>query len=302
MKKPVNDYKEARAEIIGIINCFPIGKENDLLFDKWSLKNIVSHLSGWATHQIRALKDVKAGVASNAPADMKFKINNKYVAARAKKAWPAAYREFQLLSGKLLKDYQILPDKLWKNPVWNDDPTTPLDLIKIETNHYHRTHGPEIKRIIDNQADKIRLKIVKGKTGQIKKFQENEWPIANREHFGRDVDYTDRICRIVAVKNNKITGVLKLITKGGVAYVDMLLVSNRLKRRGIGRQLIACAEEIAKKNKCHKVTLETGRNWESVKFYRAMGFKITNILKDHHFRQDYVIFTKAIMNNEPQNK
>lgn len=145
-----------------------------------------------------------------------------------------------------------------------------------------------------NQTSGIRLKIVKRKSEKIKKFEEREWPIPNREHFGRDVGYTDRICRIVAVENNKIVGVLKLIMKGGVAYVDMLLVSNRLKRRGIGRQLIARAEGIAKKNKCHKITLETGRNWESVKFYRAMGFKITNTLKNHLFRQDYVIFTKSI--------
>ena len=152
MKKLVNDYKKARAEIIGTINRFPAGKEKELFFDEWNLKNMVSHLSGWAEHQIKVLRNIKKGVTTNEPTGLKEKINEKYVAQRKKKSWSVVYREFQLLSDKLLKDYQTLPEKLWEKPVWNDNPTTPIDLIRIETNHYHKTHGPQIKRIIRKRS------------------------------------------------------------------------------------------------------------------------------------------------------
>ena len=56
MNKLISDLKNARQELISIIDKVPENRRNTKFLGTWSLKNIVAHLTGWSEHQIDTLK------------------------------------------------------------------------------------------------------------------------------------------------------------------------------------------------------------------------------------------------------
>jgi GNAT superfamily N-acetyltransferase len=57
------------------------------------------------------------------------------------------------------------------------------------------------------------------------------------------------------------------------AVVENVIVGSSIRRRGIGRALMAHAQQSAREKDCYKVMLATGANRpENIKFYEACGF------------------------------
>lgn len=141
----------------------------------------------------------------------------------------------------------------------------------------------------------MKVRVIKRDTKAIKKFEEKEWKVSNLEHFGRNVNWEKEECKIVATNTqNKIVGTLGLKIRAKVAYIKTLLVAKNARRQGTGRNLVLKAENISKKSGAHKIYLESGDNWEAVKFYESLGYKKTNTFKKHYFGQDFIIFTKFL--------
>lgn len=63
---------------------------------------------------------------------------------------------------------------------------------------------------------------------------------------------------------------------------------------GIGKSLMDKAEELAIKEKMHKIYLETGKNWDVAEFYKKLGYEQTGVLPQHYQRQDYIILSKFL--------
>lgn len=148
MKKLIKEFEEAKQDLIKIINSFPEEKREKTLFDKWSLKNLLSHLTGWGNYQISTLKQFKRGAEPIVPKSLKSSINDVFVSKRSPWSWNKVYDEFLRISQDLIDEYRGLPGKLWKKEIWKNKKTTPQEFIKIEINHYRKTHGHQIKRIL----------------------------------------------------------------------------------------------------------------------------------------------------------
>lgn len=146
----MKEFKQAREEVIELVKLFPKGRREKVLFGQWSLKNLLSHLSGWAKYQIGTLRQLKRKVNIEVPKNLKASINHNFVAQREKRDWDRVYREFLGLSEELIEEYESSPSELWKNKVYKDKDkeTTVEDFIKIEINHYSKTHSPQIKRVL----------------------------------------------------------------------------------------------------------------------------------------------------------
>jgi len=148
----------------------------------------------------------------------------------------------------------------------------------------------------------IKTKIIRKNTKAVKEFTKKEWAVANLEHFGKDVDWKKEKYSILALDDNQdIVGYLGLEIMAGVAYVAELLVAKKMRGRGVGKKLSLEAEKISVKSGAHKIWLRTGKNWESVKFYKSLGYQITGDLKKHSFGQDFVIFAKLLHNKNKTN-
>lgn len=65
-----------------------------------------------------------------------------------------------------------------------------------------------------------------------------------------------------------------ILTDIRTLYIDDLCVDEKVRGRGIGRQLFVFVKEYARKTGCHNLTLNVWEgNESSIKFYEAMGLK-----------------------------
>lgn len=149
MRQLINNLELARKEIIEIINSFPKEKREKVFFGNWSLKNLVSHLSGWAQYQIDTLEKFKKGVHSQIPKGLKNSINVDFVNERASLSWDRTYQEFVDSTQKLINEYKKLPDQLKKRKIYDGKDITPAEFLKIEITHYQKTHGPQIRKVLN---------------------------------------------------------------------------------------------------------------------------------------------------------
>lgn len=155
MNNLVNEFKRARKGLFRIIKEFPEEKRELVLFDKWNLKNILSHLSGWAKYQRDSLRLFKKGRKPQFPENLKTSINEDFVYQRGKWSWNRVYQEFLKLSEELIKEYKGLPMELWEKMMNKKQQITPKDFIKIEINHYRKTHGPQVKKVLKIRKENI---------------------------------------------------------------------------------------------------------------------------------------------------
>lgn len=129
----------------------------------------------------------------------------------------------------------------------------------------------------------------------LQSFSDEQWPIADKEHHG-DVppDFLTRKYTILAKENDQIVGYMYLEIDMGVALINSLLVHNNFQRKGVASELTRKAEEKAKKESCHILKLETGKNWGSMKFYESQGYAVIADLKQYYNKEDYVLMEKRI--------
>jgi len=83
-------------------------------------------------------------------------------------------------------------------------------------------------------------------------------------------------CTIIA-KNNSDTlvGGVYGYSRSGVMFIEYLVVDQKYRIRGIGEELLKGIEEIAKKQKCKTIFLDT---FNAQKFYENRGYTTFNII------------------------
>lgn len=69
-------------------------------------------------------------------------------------------------------------------------------------------------------------------------------------------------------------------TAGGWLAIDLIFVPETLRGMGLATQLIAMAEEEAKRRDCHSAWLDT-MNPQALTLYRRLGYEIFGELKDY---------------------
>jgi ribosomal protein S18 acetylase RimI-like enzyme len=126
-------------------------------------------------------------------------------------------------------------------------------------------------------------------------FEKREWEKADIEHYGQPLKWDKKNFKISAYEGRKIIGNLRMDIREGVAYVDAIIVSPENRGKGVGNQLMKKAEELARKNKTHKIYLQTGEDWTSLFFYLKLGYEITSKLPNHYHHVDFVELTKYLL-------
>jgi hypothetical protein len=61
--------------------------------------------------------------------------------------------------------------------------------------------------------------------------------------------------------------------------------------------LVKTGEVWASENGAHKITLETGQDWVSKKFYEKLGYKVRVVLPNDVAHQDFVLMDKMLEEN-----
>lgn len=74
-------------------------------------------------------------------------------------------------------------------------------------------------------------------------------------------------------ENGKIVGGCNTCNLYGCLYIDQLWLDESLRGKGHGKQLMQKAENLAKENGCHFMTVNTF-DWEALDFYKKLGFYV----------------------------
>ena len=138
----------------------------------------------------------------------------------------------------------------------------------------------------------ITIQIKQKMTPSVLSFLKKEWKTADRKYRGKELNWKKHDAIITAYDDKKLVGTLELNYVAGVMYIEEIIVAFSHHKKGIGTVLMNQAEEIAKKEKLHKIFLETGKTWGINVFYERLGYKKTGELLRHHGRQDYIQYSK----------
>ena len=141
------------------------------------------------------------------------------------------------------------------------------------------------------------IKVTKEWSKDLNDFYAREWADEDLKHYGRNVPWATWIPEHFTLEvrqDGKIIGGLSFTINQDVAVIDLLIVDKNKRREGVGKELIEKVEEIVKEKSVHKIYLQTGKEWESVKFYESLGFIKTADVPDHYLHVDYIELSKKI--------
>ena len=135
------------------------------------------------------------------------------------------------------------------------------------------------------------MKIIKD--NNIKDIENKMWKDYWREK-GLERNHKDVNLKIV--DNGKIIGVVSSIIEGGVLHVDNIIITERYRGKKIGHKIMEYLDNVAIKNKCHKIRLETSKEFmqNAYHLYKKYSFKEETIIKNDWFNKEWIILSKFI--------
>ncbi|MFZ3302007.1 MAG: ClbS/DfsB family four-helix bundle protein [Microgenomates group bacterium] len=140
----IDRLKKVHQSVKELIDRYPTERRESVIFDKWSLKDVVAHLSVWLEDDVNALNNHMEGKESYWWPDVD-EFNEKGVNARKELSWDEVYMEFTTLIGKLHEAYEKMPDDLFEKKMWGKHNGTPLRSINVDIEHWEGEHIPSLE-------------------------------------------------------------------------------------------------------------------------------------------------------------
>ncbi|MFL5250545.1 MAG: GNAT family N-acetyltransferase [Myxococcales bacterium] len=83
---------------------------------------------------------------------------------------------------------------------------------------------------------------------------------------------------LVAEQDGRLVGAVHTVVDGATGYFGMLSVDPDIQRKGVGRALLAAAEEHCRRAGCTKMTMSTGEDrTELIPYYERLGYRLTHV-------------------------
>ena len=93
--------------------------------------------------------------------------------------------------------------------------------------------------------------------------------------------------------SGEITGGLWGQSVVGWLYVDLLVVPEQFRGRGLGARLLGQAEDVARKRGCIGVWLHTG-TFQAPGFYEKLGYEKFGVIADYPRGHDTIYYLKRV--------
>ena len=100
---------------------------------------------------------------------------------------------------------------------------------------------------------------------------------------------------IAATCDGEVVGALGLRIAASLAHLERLIVAPVRRRCGVGRALLARAEELANYYNCHKVTVEVPAAGAAREFLEACGYKAEAVLPQHTWKLDVAVMRRFLL-------
>lgn len=128
-----------------LVNRFPKDQREAVLFDKWSLKDMLAHLAAWNHVDAEHTERVRDGKEFEWISDWDA-FNEQEVAKRKHLPWDAVVAELDASADYLIATFQGLPELICDTPCGPKNKSSPRRWLIAEIEHYRDTHTPEVAR------------------------------------------------------------------------------------------------------------------------------------------------------------
>jgi hypothetical protein len=145
MDQPLSRFVEVRSRVLEALHRFPARSRTDVLFDEWSLKDVVAHLAGWDTYFTAILTCLETGEEAPFWGNM-TEFNKASVGKRRALPWESVYDEFVAAGDEFIHRYGQLSKKTAGARFWKARPYTPANIVDINIHHYGKSHLPDMER------------------------------------------------------------------------------------------------------------------------------------------------------------
>ena len=149
MDKYITDFISSRNHFIETLSKFPIEKREDVLFGKWSLKQVIAHFAAWDKFFGEVLVGFRNNVCPNHWGNIN-RFNELNVEKREKLDFNNIYNEFILNGNDLIKEYELIAEEKKKDRIWKRKSFTPIKILQIATIHYKKGQLKQIQKYINN--------------------------------------------------------------------------------------------------------------------------------------------------------
>lgn len=144
----LEEFKSVKHKVKSLIDLFPPENRDEVLFDKWTLKDVVAHLNHWMEDDLHALNNLVQGKKSYWYPDVE-QFNKEGVDKRKGTSWPEVYTEFETLIKDLEAAYANLPIELQKADMWQNHEGDPMRSLKVDIEHWSEEHIPSLTSALE---------------------------------------------------------------------------------------------------------------------------------------------------------
>lgn len=149
VKELISKLDVATSRLQSVVDLFPPDKREDVLFDQWSLKDILAHFSGWNLLTVKELTMLQNGTKVDKWTGVQEteEFNNQSVTERKSYTWDEVYKEFVDSQKMLLQKYKELTRENWNSQFGPSEKDTPIRSIKVDIKHIGLDHLARIEEI-----------------------------------------------------------------------------------------------------------------------------------------------------------
>ena len=139
-------FQSVSKDFMKAASSFPAAKREEILFDQWSLKDVIAHLIGWDEHFIKELGNLQKNQTEKSIWVTVPDQNKKSVAKYQKTNFEDLVKIYRQTSQKLTKILTNLPLDLQNQPLFPDKKSrTPSKYLAIWIQHLG-DHLSEVKK------------------------------------------------------------------------------------------------------------------------------------------------------------
>lgn len=150
----INQFKNAHQELLRLIDKVQADQRESVLFDKWSLKDILGHVSAWNLLYIQTIKDWR-DKKNLVQASDEDELNEEEVSTRKSLSWDEVYDEFNKSADLVVDFYKNLAAEFWDEKMRfmslvenKDGDFTARGYLKSNIAHYEQEHIPQLKSLL----------------------------------------------------------------------------------------------------------------------------------------------------------
>lgn len=132
----VTQFRSASKDFFETVSSFPATKREEIIFDKWSLKDVVAHLVGWDEHFIEELDNLINNQIEKSIWVTVSSLNRNSTAKFKNTSYQDLIKIYQQTSLKLINKLTNLDKIYWDKPLFPEKKNrTPQKYLSIWIQH-----------------------------------------------------------------------------------------------------------------------------------------------------------------------